>query len=1407
MPAPLAPMGLNPFEEAVVEAVNGRRWVATEQGWQEEGVLEPLRACRTPSPEDLPLVLASLAVPSVSASFQHRPARAFAVWSSLPGTVTDLSDPFLSSIEARQDPAWKAFQAGVEAALGERGWRLWRSASLSRRPRWDRVVRAQGPLGLPRGVAYGLASRLPQDEPWDEVGLSVDDADAGGLEEALDVRRGAGLLPPKGRKSGFQGPLAPSPGPAAPARAALVWVPRLSAAQAQAWSAWVDGGGVGVWALPCPVPASWVAQRERWRASGALKNGCRITDNGVAVAELWAVGRAVEWQGASHDLLAWAGDPPALSRPALLPALDAAGRVPYRALSRLSEPEGCAPRRLEACMHSALSALARHTPDIDQSLADALACPRARLGEALSPEQVDAVAAAQHAMGQGAGFLLADETGFGKGRVVAALAHIGLRQGRTVVVVTENAPLFSDLYRDLLAVGLGEAPLPTLLHAAATLRSPGGDVVAKSLKPADQVRMMARDAWEAGESPLVFTTYAQLGRGSGEAKIAWLKARMGQGAWVLLDEAHNAAGDSAIAEHMADLIASAGGVLFASATFARHEGNLNLYARALPLDSEGLKRLQVAMVGDDGRLRETLTQAMAQAGRLMRREHAPIPPPEPLWVAMTPEVEAACLAFSVMWQRLFDVSEAWELAQGKRGGGAWLKLGAALSRSIREFSLLVKAPALLQEIRRRLAQDEKVVVVLDTTLEAALRESLNGQAPSAQEGQEEAPSDAPAKVSLLGRREGAAPLWRDRWKLLLQSVVDPKEWSTLPTASPHRARLESTWALAIAAMDHLPAWGLSPLDGIVQALAAEGIAAGELSGRQLTLTSDATGWSIANRPSTDRQELVRSFNDGRIDVVFLTRAGCAGISLHAGKTFADQRRRFLLEWDIAANPVSRVQFWGRIRRKDQVREPGFGGLALDTPSDRRIQAREARKRQRLAAHSGVGQAEPLGLISPEGEALVAEWAMDRPEAARRLGVLYELPGDPTGRVDRALGRSVVLPDAERLALLSRLDQGLRVAEDVGRSRRQDANETPSRGVRRRWWCGNPLAPDSGRQQGMGKGRVDVVERVAPSSPSASEAEVVASVQAAHQDGRADGPIVLERWLRDWSQETSQGQEPTEYRRQVWQWAARVLPNLKRGFGVRLGLPDSERPTPAVVLAVSPPDDPYRAGGASPWALSQVAVHVFPAGRAAPIWVPLSDLAQDEHFATTGVSADPAWFRRPSAPRRWTVLEGDPVVAAAWGRRWRLGRPQLFADDAGSDILGWVLPYGWTWERLRTLPRDLLDVRHALDFWRRHPEGSLSATVPWGERVVATLVPGGVSLTFDEAAHQRALAEWINRPSERSLSVPKKQRGPQGWEVVRFLPMKGLARWLHSVEGMGVGWRVGPEHEAWYRASCAERWAP
>ena len=75
------------------------------------------------------------------------------------------------------------------------------------------------------------------------------------------------------------------------------------------------------------------------------------------------------------------------------------------------------------------------------------------LGKALAAEQIDSVALAIYQIEKEKGIIVAHQTGIGKGRINAAIIRYAVLQGKKPIVITEKPSLFTDLYRDLVAIG------------------------------------------------------------------------------------------------------------------------------------------------------------------------------------------------------------------------------------------------------------------------------------------------------------------------------------------------------------------------------------------------------------------------------------------------------------------------------------------------------------------------------------------------------------------------------------------------------------------------------------------------------------------------------------------------------------------------------------------------------------------------------------------------------------------------------------------------------------------------------------------------------------------------------------------------------------------------------------------
>jgi len=132
---------------------------------------------------------------------------------------------------------------------------------------------------------------------------------------------------------------------------------------------------------------------------------------------------------------------------------------PYQPLSRVGEPFTMIPVALEGATSQAFNRVRRDMEPkggVDAVVAAALGMGLEALGETLTPEQVDAIAMRMNAADRGRGFLLADATGVGKGRSLAAMAraHLRVDPENRVLYFTESAQInVPDVCRDLKDVG------------------------------------------------------------------------------------------------------------------------------------------------------------------------------------------------------------------------------------------------------------------------------------------------------------------------------------------------------------------------------------------------------------------------------------------------------------------------------------------------------------------------------------------------------------------------------------------------------------------------------------------------------------------------------------------------------------------------------------------------------------------------------------------------------------------------------------------------------------------------------------------------------------------------------------------------------------------------------------------
>lgn len=1448
---------LNPYENRVQENENGIRRVQISGGWLEEDSTSSIHFCRALSTDDVEVAANSMTVPVISKSLDHSVLKAFIVWSTKRGTITNLEK--IDENKIISNKSFIAFKNKVSVSLGKKAITIWASKTgwHNNIARWDVAIKSLNPT-LTRGIQIGLARGIEKIKgKWVEIGVlnNLDSAtwrmnakDRMIWTGELDNHPLAPLsyvmlkwpLPPMintPSKKGF----APSGlllkeknNKVIPSKNEqwtvdndlnrILWCTKSTLAKfgkdnLPSWWEWFSKKGKGV-----IVFDALDSEEQREMFSYLKKENTSyqrwvIYDESKVIATVWWINIFEERITTKNvNLIDWTGEAPSQRKNEKFNMEDEFGRVPYRALSQLNKSEGMAPKRLEQSMNKALTELSYQKGDVDKLISDLLHIKRKKLPESLSAEQVDAISLAISAFEKKSGMILADETGFGKGRILAALAIIGLKLGKKVIFFTEKSQLFTDFFRDIAdVINLDKVDImPTVLHGTAKIYDQEGNIIKKSLSKAKLDEMLKTPTWDKKEDKIILSTYSQINRpGKGNLKMKWLVERIQDGdCWLLLDEAHNAAGDSNISENLDTLLEYSEGVLYSSATFAKSEQNLSLYKKALAIEEWVYSLIESTMLGDDGALREALTISMASKGRFIRREHPPVPPPLPVWVEMTEERRKAVSAFSFMWRQVFEATQGWEVAMGNHGSAAWMKVGSILSRSIKEFSLLIKSDALIDEVESIIKRNEKVVIVVQSTFEGALK-SLLGEMEENEEEEEivenvdssESEDTKKKKKSISEKVLDHIPLWKERMVSILNMIAPQEDLDEIDGGDEEDIIIaRQAYEKAVKAIDQLPDWDLMPFEKIKRELNARGIEVGELSGRTLTVKQENNKWVIHSRKSEPRTELVRKFNNGELDAAIVTLAGCSGISMHAGKKFKDQRKRNLIEADIAVNPANRVQFWGRVRRKDQVCEPNMLGLVLDTLGDRRIVAKENKKREKLSAHVGMKQeSRELDWITPEGESLVAEWAAERPYSAKLIGVANPIMDEPTGRVDKALVRSIILPEKEQEALLSRLDRGLKIAQDVAFKDRSSSEIKNSRVVRRQWLWGHPQRSEDNEKGDSGPlsmPRIDYVERVVEKSIPPKFDDILNTLKERKEDpdfNYFEGTNVLERWGNSWADETKKGVSTTAYRRSVWDWVSRVLPHCLCGNAIRVSRPGTGEPVWGIILSVYAPDEGGNVSGASPWALSQVGVEVWLIGESDPMIISLSRCYSDSNFLVNGHKASSSWFKADVISHTCITIEGNPLLAGAWAKKWGAGRPTLIRDDEKGIIWVWMLPGTWTWDVMNNLPKDLIDVDHVVKFLYDNPNVQISAALASGK--VFNLIPkeGTIILQMSTEMENYSKETWINFKNNQFM----KNRVWKNGLVERTIEWKSIKYILYAMEKAGIKWRIDAKYKDWYYKTSKE----
>ncbi len=739
-------------------------------------------------------------------------------------------------------------------------------------------------------------------------------------------------------------------------------------------------------------------------------------------------------------------------------------QCPYVPLSRVSSPFTMVPKSLEASTAKALRRVAGDVEcqgGIDAAVAGMLGLPVSELGTILTAEQVDAVAMRQSARLRDRAFLLADQTGVGKGRSLAAMVYQRLREGGRVVYLTENAEInIRDVWRDLGAVGALDTVRPAILaarHVELMTVTTTGVPPGKTARPSRYVTLPAatrRTILESGNWPagcnLVITNYSQFNRGPDSPAGGWAGTALDDNTLLVLDESHNAINPGAnTGKAVRAMIESVGpgNVVFATATPMRNPAGADLYRPLLPaVENRRFDGILGELAPGGETAQESFTTMLSEDGVFLRRDHDlstvefEIRLPDDHRIAGYQEIMNR---FSPLVELMIDASLRVGSLVGRAQSRRYAQMVAdgmdeetarAQCRALFQYSGAVGGPLV------RLARVAINAIKVDQVVEETLNEIREGRKPlitfhstsAALLNEIAADRQDMAEIPLSLSDQivrVAESIFRIRYEDAVQDARD---------RSPEIRAISDRMNEIIARLPtDLP---VSPVDAVIEKLTAEGHVVGEISGRTLAYR----GQRIVRREGTDRRAAVDSFNDGGTDVLIYNMAGATGGSYHAAPEFGDRRPRTLIEMETPVDIIKYIQAQGRGNRYGQVARPRIVSVMTGLIPEMRILQQRNRKLRALGASVDGNRSHPLLLddvpdfLNKVGDLATTQVLRSLPGLARRLGFREFLAGTgdedevPVGEMltdsgasgsviesiaNRVLSRSLVLPAVEQTRLI------------------------------------------------------------------------------------------------------------------------------------------------------------------------------------------------------------------------------------------------------------------------------------------------------------------------------------------------------------------------------------------------------
>jgi predicted RNA methylase len=673
---------------------------------------------------------------------------------------------------------------------------------------------------------------------------------------------------------------------------------------------------------------------------------------------------------------------------------------------------------------------------------------KASLCKVLSAEQIDAVAMAIYNIeARGQGMIIGDQTGIGKGRVAASMIRYGVLQGLKPMFLTEKSNLFSDIYRDLVAIGSGHLK-PFIVNSRESktdIKDEDGNVIYQAPSYPEQQEIITSRVIPS-EYDFIVGTYSQFNSPEKKPEKPNFLMAIAEGNIFILDEAHNSSGSSNTGNFLQGVVSKTKGIVFLSATFAKRPDNLPIYAMKTAIADCNMSRdeLVEAITRGGVALQEVLSSQLVAEGQMLRRERS-FEGVEVNYINLDDKAEEHKAIADNITEILRDIiafqsnhvdEQVEELdkiavAEGKeiairegtsQAGVDNLPYFSKVFQVINQMLFSLKAESVAERAIQRLREGKKPIIAFASTMGSFIESMENEQGMPVADG-----DTINADFSEVLKR-GLDGILRYTEKDVDGNPIFKKfEVSELPAEAQHEYhRILNKIKAASTGIT------ISPIDVIVKKLKEAGYSVAEVTGRKLEVQLNTkTGKGLVlSRKKINTNDAFRQFNNNEVDVLMINQSGSTGASAHAiptakvAKDQVKQRVMIVLQAELDIN--TEVQKRGRINRTGQILKPIYDYVTSAIPAEKRFMMMLQKKLKSLDANTTSNQKQSTKILDvPDflnkyGDKIVRDYLMENKD-------INELLDDPlsieSSKADSGGQDAVVLEEAAhkvsgRVAVLS-----------------------------------------------------------------------------------------------------------------------------------------------------------------------------------------------------------------------------------------------------------------------------------------------------------------------------------------------------------------------------------------------------